>query len=109
MPRNSECFGCYRKFASFSAMLIHLESGSCASATDIDKVDNLAFECYQHSKYSTGIDDDFPYFCPSCEREFQTVSGLLQHSETVPNCQDHVRYPGCLGKLENFMRSRIPP
>ncbi|KAL1959973.1 hypothetical protein VTO42DRAFT_641 [Malbranchea cinnamomea] len=51
-PRNLPCFGCGkdRMFASFSAMLIHLEAGNCSSGADRDRINQLAFECYQHKR-----------------------------------------------------------
>ncbi|MCJ1250789.1 hypothetical protein MMC30_008017 [Trapelia coarctata] len=45
------CFGCgaKRTFESYSAMLIHLESGRCK--TSVDAMDAYAAKCYQRKKY----------------------------------------------------------
>jgi len=50
-PRSYECFGCgpKRTFESYSAMLIHLESGKCK--TSIEAMDSYAAKCYQRKKY----------------------------------------------------------
>ncbi|RHZ47654.1 ankyrin repeat protein [Aspergillus thermomutatus] len=45
--RDEECFGCYRAFGSFSAMLIHLEAGNCAKGVGLSDIHEMAFECYQ--------------------------------------------------------------
>ncbi|EDN02431.1 predicted protein [Histoplasma mississippiense (nom. inval.)] len=106
-PRNLECFGCDYTFASFSAMLLHLESGTCASGVDVDYIDELAFECYQSPKYSDNVNDDFPFFCLICGSEFGSLSGLFQHSETTLNCRSNTTDRGCLAKLRHFMRMRL--
>ncbi|KAL1969863.1 hypothetical protein VTN77DRAFT_7372 [Rasamsonia byssochlamydoides] len=106
-PRSLECCGCYQKFKSFSGMLVHLESGACESNIDADNMDELAFECYQSVNYATDLDDDYPYFCPGCEVEFSTLSGLFQHVEAVQSCSKHNVWPGCLARLQRFLLQRL--
>ncbi|KAL2003491.1 hypothetical protein VTN02DRAFT_3700 [Thermoascus thermophilus] len=108
-PADLECYGssCYRNFASFSAMLIHLESGNCDSGTDCNEINDLAVTCFQHKKYSTDIADYYPYFCPCCSRQFRLLSGLYQHAETTPGCKYLLEQPYSLAKLEHFMACNL--
>jgi hypothetical protein len=88
-------------------MLIHLESGSCDSGTSVGGLDQIALECYQSRKYLTNLEDEYPYFCPGCQVEFTTLSGLFQHAETVPLCERYTVFPECLAKLERFIEQKI--
>lgn len=76
--RREECFGCCRTFGSFSAMLIHLEAGTCSKGVDLSDIHEIAFECYQARKYTQDQNDYFPYFCPDpgCGREVLSLSSL---------------------------------
>jgi protein-arginine kinase activator protein McsA len=108
-PRNLECYGCYQNFKSFSGMLIHLESGSCASDTTEEDINDIAHDCYQSRKY---INDDLKhggwlYRCPSCEMKFPKLSALYQHAEDVPPCSSPLNGHGCLAKLERFVARRL--
>lgn len=104
-PRNQECYGCYQIFKSFSGMLIHLESGNCASNVTEDEIDNMARECYQSRKYINDCLEDggCVYKCPSCEGEFSKLSALYQHAEDVPTCSSPINGHGSLAKLELFI------
>ena len=86
-------------------MLVHLESGNCASGATEDELDNMAHECYQSRKYiKDGLEDGgWLYRCPSCEGEFSKLSALYQHAEDVPPCSDPINGQGCLVKLERFI------
>lgn len=108
-PRNMECYGCYQTFKSFSGMLIHLESGKCASDVTEEEIDNLARECYQSRKYiNDGLEDGrWLYKCPSCEGEFSKLSALYQHAEDVPPCSSPINGHGCLAKLQRFIARSI--
>jgi uncharacterized C2H2 Zn-finger protein len=108
-PRNLECYGCYQNFKSFSGMLIHLESGSCASDTTEEDIDDIAHDCYQSRKY---LDEDLKdggwlYRCPSCEMNFSKLSALYQHAEDVPPCSSPLNGHGCLAKLERLVARRL--
>ncbi|KAI9881287.1 MAG: hypothetical protein M1830_005573 [Pleopsidium flavum] len=45
------CFGCDRSVESFSAMLVHLESGNCDCGTTRDELNRLALRCPFSSRY----------------------------------------------------------
>jgi hypothetical protein len=46
-------YGCPRMFVSLSAMLLHLESGSCESRVNDKYIADLAFECYQSGHFTS--------------------------------------------------------
>ncbi|KAL3456781.1 hypothetical protein BJX64DRAFT_270116 [Aspergillus heterothallicus] len=97
-PRTMRCYGCQHAYKSFSGMLIHLESGACASQMTKDEIDDLAHECYQSRKFINDPANDgegWMYKCPSCYREFLNLSGLYQHAEDVQVCGH-----ACLDKLQ---------
>ena len=50
-PHNIPCFGCGndRMFGTYSAMLIHLESGNCS--TSMTELDKIARVCFQSKKF----------------------------------------------------------
>lgn len=90
-------------------MVIHLESGNCASEVTEDEIDEIARECFQSLKY---IDDDlegggWTYICPSCDKNFSKLSALYQHAEDVSLCSHSMKGHGCLAKLERFIASRL--
>jgi hypothetical protein len=90
-------------------MLIHLESGNCASDTTEEEIDDIAHDCYQSRKY---INDDPEdgwqlYRCPSCETRFSKLSALYQHAEDAPPCSSPLKGDGCLAKLERFVARRL--
>ena len=63
-------------------MVLHLEAGTCPSGCDTDRVDEVAFACYQSRHYVADEDSDFDYCCRICDAEFHYMSGLLQHAES---------------------------
>ncbi|KAI1419236.1 hypothetical protein F5Y12DRAFT_283356 [Xylaria sp. FL1777] len=68
-PRSIQRPGCMRWFDRDSAMVLHLEAGSCSSGIDADAVDNIAFACYQ-SRHYTFDDRNFDFKCPGYELSF---------------------------------------
>lgn len=86
-------------------MLIHLETGSCASNVTEDEIDDMASEFYQSRNYiNDGLEDGgWLYKCPSCEGEFSKLSALYQHAEDVPPCSSPTNGHGCLAKSERFI------
>ncbi|PHH53361.1 Zinc finger protein 132 [Ceratocystis fimbriata CBS 114723] len=80
VERNIDCPGCNRMFRSESAMVLHLEAGTCASQTDLSEVTELAHECRQ-SQYYVSYRPGFDFECPTCDTPFVYMSGLLQHVE----------------------------
>lgn len=81
LPRDKECYGCYRNFPTLPAMMIHLESGNCSSQVTNDDIDNWTLQYSQLNRY---IDPQAAnrYECPRCENQFSYLSGLLQHLES---------------------------
>lgn len=63
-------------------MVLHLEAGTCPSGHDSNRVDEVAFDCYQSRHYVADEDSDFEYRCRGCDAEFYYISGLLQHAES---------------------------
>ncbi|EAL84456.1 putative C2H2 finger domain protein [Aspergillus fumigatus Af293] len=98
--RNLQCYGCHQSFKTFSGMLIHLESGSCPSGTDIDDINRLARQCYQSRKY---IDTAGDYICPACDKFCSKLSGLFQHVEDSLGCLYLKEGGQCLAKLEYYI------
>jgi hypothetical protein len=86
-------------------MMLHLESGYCASGTSKEEVDDLAMECYQ-SRHYTSDDYEYPCECTDCDATFASMSGPLQHVES-DTC-DAKSSPGSpVGKFLKVLRSRI--
>lgn len=100
-----ECLGCPRAFISDSAMVLHLEAGSCESGVNEDFVDEVAFACYQSDRY-TSNDPDFDFRCPTCDTLFLFMSGLLQHTES-DTCDEHLGRNTALGKFLHYLRLRL--
>ncbi|ROT35160.1 hypothetical protein SODALDRAFT_395054, partial [Sodiomyces alkalinus F11] len=84
--KNTECYGCDRRFTSRSAMVLHLEAGTCESGVDADFVTQRALEYPRRYVYLCTDDPDFDFKCPACERPFTWMSGLLQHVENAESC-----------------------
>ncbi|KAL2854519.1 hypothetical protein BJY01DRAFT_205302 [Aspergillus pseudoustus] len=101
-PRVMRCYGCNHTFKSFSGMLIHLESGACASRMTEAEINNLAHECYQSRKYINNWAEGWMYRCPSCYKEFVKLSALYQHAEDVQDCGH-----ACLDKLQVWIAKSI--
>lgn len=81
-------------------MLIHLESGICASGADCEKLDRFAYLCYQWKAYTNGWNEYYKYKCPDCQTVFRHLSGLFQHVESDACNQ---KFDGGIGKLESFI------
>lgn len=97
-------------------MILHLESGSCASGIDKSDLETSAAFCYQ-SRYFMDedsrqaifddydlADDCFHFDCPDCDMEFRKLSGLFQHIESQ-TC-DQTLYDGAIGKLRKWLNKR---
>lgn len=52
MERNIECYGCYRKFKTFSHITLYLETGTCESHITSQDLNMTATQCYQEHKYA---------------------------------------------------------
>lgn len=87
-------------------MLIHLESGNCASEATEGEIDSIAQDYFQSGKYIDDNGDDvrgWMYICRNCGREFFKLSALYQHAEDVILCSPALKGNGCLAKLERFI------
>lgn len=107
MPKNLNCWGCgdTKRFATISAMIVHLESGTCAANWTIQHLNALAAES-SHSKdflvkggrtpwllagapprFVKAADFDphrrgGGWFCPTCDRRENRRSGLHEHLQS---------------------------
>ncbi|KAG9251933.1 uncharacterized protein F5Z01DRAFT_258389 [Emericellopsis atlantica] len=99
------CFGCPRSFATYSAMLLHLEPGACAAPVDEWDIVNYANECYVCDYYITN-DAVYKFECPPCDRTFKKMSGLLQHVES-DTCPDDLEPGSRLWKFLRYLRENI--
>lgn len=94
-------------FASFSAMVLHLEARGCVSGADSRLVDNAAFNCLE-GEYLGSDDPNSPFMCPRCTSTFRFMSGLLQHAESdhfhgYGPCEVFPTFQGFYGPLGNFL------
>ena len=105
IERSIECPGCVHMFPTESAMVLHLEAGTCGSGVNLDEITDLAFECRQSRYYSSGH-SDFDFECPTCETSFVYMSGLLQHAESR-FCDEELTWGSPLAIFLRFVRSRI--
>jgi hypothetical protein len=120
LERSVECYGCFRKFVTYPAMILHLEPGTCPSGIDIIDLNQSAAMCYQWKAY---IDADFrdellnrcdlkseysgsvyPYKCPECDTGFSKLSGLFQH--VYSQACDQRLDEGKIAKLIRWLESR---
>ena len=102
LPKSHRCFGnafwgCSQRFATISAMMIHLESGRCPSGANYDQVLRLVrFSGSWREPYLSH--DEWP-MCPSCSAGFDSLSGLLQHVESEACGEGYDTGSGTLGDL----------
>jgi len=115
-----ECYGCPRKFTTYSGMVIHLETGNCDSGVDIIDINESAAMCYQWRSY---LDEDYrdemlqcvdlkeeyagtvyPFECAQCEASFPKLSALFQHVESS-SCEQDLDGKAML-KLMTWLKKR---
>lgn len=68
-------------FVTESAMLLHLETGTCASGANRYSVLNAGRKCYR-AFYYISVTPGYAFQCPTCETPFSLMSGLVQHVES---------------------------
>ena len=87
-------------------MVLHLEAGSCPSGTDEDSVGAIAKDCYYSQDY---LSDhwDFDFQCPTCGENFVLMSALLQHCESVDNCDGQLRAYKALWQFLKYLEQRV--
>ncbi|KAH8879179.1 hypothetical protein GQ53DRAFT_800349 [Thozetella sp. PMI_491] len=100
-----ECPGCPRKFPTNSAMILHLEAGTCESGVNNEWVGQIASQCHRSRCY-TSDDPEFDFMCPTCETPFSYISGVLQHVESN-YCKEDVAHGTSLWKFLRFLQSRF--
>lgn len=96
--KETDCPGCDRIFVSPSAMVLHLERGTCPSGANLETVNNAAELTTDIDIYMSG-NSSYTYDCSSCD-SFRFMSGLLQHIES-DRCGDTL---GRGGPLDIFLR-----
>lgn len=115
--RSIECYGCYDRFTTYPAMILHLESGSCGSGIDIHDLNESAARCDQWKAY---LDEDYrdeflnrdheqsvqgdliyPYRCSQCEVGFTKLSGMFQHTNSQ-TCSQSL-HKGDMASLVNWL------
>ncbi|KAH9915944.1 uncharacterized protein BXZ73DRAFT_106010 [Epithele typhae] len=119
--------GCSKSFISRAALVIHLESGGCASGIDRRLVDKIAHKLDRHGtitdparmlEYGQGgveVTDQWAtahawngdaFECYLCAREFQTLDSLNQHLRSPAHAKDKYRCPtmwkGCEGQFKTL-------
>lgn len=87
-------------------MVLHLEAGTCESGADCDRVDDVAFDCYQSGKYTCDEDSEYDFQCPTCSTPFTYMSGLLQHAESTA-CNEQLKAGKSLDKFLHFLYNRL--
>lgn len=103
--RNIECAGCDRYFVTESAMLLHLEAGTCNSNVDRYYVTLLGRQCYRTDEYQS-VTPGYDFRCPACETDFRLMSGLVQHVES-DICDENLDDEMPLGAFLDYVRSRL--
>lgn len=115
-----KCYGCTRYFTTYHGMLIHLESGICASGIDLAEINRYAAQCYQWKKYlgkefrlqllagNTKYREESsnePFQCPTCDRSYPKLSSLFNHIWT-PSC-DQGLFGSPIGKLKKWLKRNL--
>lgn len=67
LPRDKQCPGCSRNFATDTTILLHLESAGCTIIMTHENIDDLAFSMDQDRHYSAGEIDEFTFNCRLCD------------------------------------------
>ncbi|KAB8071272.1 hypothetical protein BDV29DRAFT_179524 [Aspergillus leporis] len=106
VKKNIICPGCSSRFSRDSAVLLHLEAGTCVSGVDIEDVTQLAFDCNQAEDY-TSYNPDFDFKSPRCQTSFAFISGLLQHAESGC-CDKLMERDSSLGKFLRLSDLALP-
>lgn len=115
-----ECYGCYRKFTTYPAMILHLESGACPSDVKTTDLNESAAMCFQWAAYigsnfraellnrgdpqSNYSGPVYSFRCPGCDAEFAKLSGLFQH--VCSKSCDQYLCDGTMAKLVKWLGNR---
>ncbi|KAK4450970.1 hypothetical protein QBC34DRAFT_323304 [Podospora aff. communis PSN243] len=97
-PKNTPCLGgCNQMFDRDSAMLLHLEAGTCPSGINVQVINACAQNCDESASYRS-TNEDWEFCCPGCKTPFAKMSGVFQHSESR-FCES----PGGEAALDKFL------
>ncbi|KAK5241434.1 hypothetical protein LTR40_009953, partial [Exophiala xenobiotica] len=68
LPLKYECLGCRRWFSEFSAMMLHLEAGTCQSGVRCNDIDEWTFDYWDPKfvNYTNDWSDYNKFRCPGC-------------------------------------------
>ncbi|CAG1969898.1 unnamed protein product [Fusarium graminearum] len=81
LEKNMKCLACPRMFISNSAMMLHLEHGTCESGANLRVIQNVVADWYE--EYGpAGHDHEDDFRCENCGSCFNRLSALLQHAES---------------------------
>ncbi|KAG8674272.1 hypothetical protein FPOAC1_000236 [Fusarium poae] len=81
LEKNMKCLACPRMFISNSAMMLHLEHGTCESGANLRVIKNVVADWYE--EYGpAGHDHEDDFRCENCGSYFNSLSALLQHAES---------------------------
>ncbi|KAJ7589489.1 hypothetical protein C8J56DRAFT_34201 [Mycena floridula] len=82
--RTYGCFfdECPKAFVSHSAMILHLETGTCCSQITRQDINRLVSQCDDEGRLGEHEMFGAAYSCPACGGRFNSLGGLAQHSET---------------------------
>ncbi|EME39526.1 hypothetical protein DOTSEDRAFT_75253 [Dothistroma septosporum NZE10] len=100
-------------------MLSHLEQGYCPGQIDAEDINRSTARCYQwaHYLYAAWRKDflkcratysrnwnhpDAPWKCPTCGRDFKTLSALFRHAWSPACDEDEDSWP--LRNLKRWLR-----
>lgn len=120
LEKSVACYACPNKFSTYSGMIIHLESGTCASEIDLLDLNESAAMCYQWRQFINEdyrddmlrccsfedeyYDQVYPFECPTCGNVFKRLSGLFQHISS-PSCEQTLE-GGAIAKLRKWLEKR---
>lgn len=85
-------------------MVIHLESGSCASGASVGDIWEWVEDTDLRDKYMLNDIYNEQYRCPTCDTSFKFASGLLQHVGTRA-CQQNPKQT--IAEFRNLLAQRV--
>ena len=103
--RNFPCPGCGKLYRGMTDGALHFESGACTACKGADNARKVAYDFLSNQKgshhfltaplmltncagsTSGGYTTENPnYRCPTCNKTFMMLSGLMQHLSNKPQC-----------------------
>ncbi|KAF3039605.1 hypothetical protein E8E11_001301 [Didymella keratinophila] len=108
---NEGCLKCNHNFSTYSAMILHLESGSYSDVDEV-RLNMLAARCRKSFQFVLDINwyevkngydmDGYElYFCPTCKCPLFKLSGPFQHVESRA-CEEELD-AGVIGTLQRYL------